>query len=524
MNANPITRAAEMMTRIFVMLTIVLAGYTLAPGQSGAATINPATCSLTDVQGAVNSAAEDDTVLVPAGECTWASDLTIPVTKGLTLKGAGLCTGSPCTWRGGPTIHGTVAILAGFGKTYRVTGISFDYVTNSFQQIRVRRADSREGSHSVRIDNNRFNARVYLDCWCWGVVDHNEWSTYGRTYLGGGANTSVYTSIMVFENAADRSNGGGDGGYGSFKRDLTIGTAAAWYIEDNYFHWPSPAVGSSVADSRSGGRQIFRHNTVINNTWGVHDARTGRERGTRQYEVYSNTFEYTASIQGALYNFGSGSGYIYNNRAKTPAFSVGGITMQNWRSVGNILPGGDPWGKNANGTRNGTSTFCLKGPPHNPLISPTGCNAPYAGPQVEMDGYGLLYNSSPASCSNTECGYPARDQIGAGKTDDTTGAQTIEPVYFSDNYYCTGAFGACNPEPPASGGTGVYMTPLVSSMVSCAFPTCVGSNRHIVDGRDYFSNTTYPGYTPYTYPHPLAAAGPLTAPPQPTGLRIVGLM
>src|SRR5438045_2195427 len=45
-------------------------------------------------------------------------------------------------------------------------------------------------------------------------------------------------------------------------------------------------------------------------------------------------------------------------------------------------------------------------------------------------------------------------------------------------------------------------------------PTLGAGQRTIKEGRDFFNNTPKPGYTPYTYPHPL------TGPLPPTNLQI----
>src|SRR5262245_10203780 len=52
-----------------------------------AATIQAQGCNSSQVAAAINSAADGDTVVVPAGTCTWTSPLTIG--KSITLQGAG---------------------------------------------------------------------------------------------------------------------------------------------------------------------------------------------------------------------------------------------------------------------------------------------------------------------------------------------------------------------------------------------------------------------------------------------------
>ncbi len=68
-----------------VLFLLFAAGYKSVQ----AAIINAATCSQTDVQAAVNSAANGDVVQVPAGTCTWNTAVVIPDNKKITLQGAG---------------------------------------------------------------------------------------------------------------------------------------------------------------------------------------------------------------------------------------------------------------------------------------------------------------------------------------------------------------------------------------------------------------------------------------------------
>ena len=46
-------------------------------------------CSVSDVQSAVNLADDGDIVYVPPGSCTWSNQLSLPGSKGITLQGSG---------------------------------------------------------------------------------------------------------------------------------------------------------------------------------------------------------------------------------------------------------------------------------------------------------------------------------------------------------------------------------------------------------------------------------------------------
>ena len=119
--------------------------------------------------------------------------------------------------------------------------------------------------------------------------------------------------------------------------------------------------------------------------------------------------------------------------------------------------------------------------------------------------------------------YPMLDQPGAGQCDLLSGDnpapvwlhQKAEPVYIWGNSLSL-----------------MYQTlTAVPSNASTTYP-------NLVQGRDYFNNTPRPGYTPYTYPHPLTLTdsnnvAPITAPSNttaatnelspPTHLNVQGL-
>src|SRR5574341_310893 len=59
------------------LLSLALGCIFLSPGTLQAATIAAASCSRTDVNAAISNASDGDTVLVPAGTCTWDQRITI---------------------------------------------------------------------------------------------------------------------------------------------------------------------------------------------------------------------------------------------------------------------------------------------------------------------------------------------------------------------------------------------------------------------------------------------------------------
>src|SRR5439155_21897597 len=96
--------------------------------------INAASPSLADVRGAIASAADGDTVIVPAGTAAWTSALTIK--KGITIQGqttvnsdTGVCNdltilqdNFPAGYTGG---EGFFHCTVNTGQFLRITGITF---------------------------------------------------------------------------------------------------------------------------------------------------------------------------------------------------------------------------------------------------------------------------------------------------------------------------------------------------------------------------------------------------------------
>ena len=101
-------------------------------------------------------------------------------------------------------------------------------------------------------------------------------------------------------------------------------------------------------------------------------------------------------------------------------------------------------------------------------------------PWGACDGTSIWDENQPG-----ENGYACLDQIGHVFTENSGGVNTLEPLYYWNNTF---------------GGS-----PLTSVTVSES-----SMAAHLQDGRDYFSNTQRPGYTPFTYPHPLQGPDPAT--------------
>ena len=294
------------------------------------AIINAKSAALRDVDSAIGSAREGDTVVVPAGTVSWNSSLFI--TKGITLQGATDISGSvsnpvvtdqtiivddlPRPNRkqgpnkqsasptqqmgfffgallfgghpnavahpnmGGPAGGGRSAILVASLKpsqSFRLTGFTFKY--GSATNI----ADN-GGIHvlgtcpAARIDHCHFD-QLYVNPFImthgqiYGIVDHCIFDERPRAQ-----------TFQIFHDGW----GGHAHGDGSWADDNYFGSEKFLFIEDNTFR-NAKGVRSNGIDSWAGGRYVVRHNYLVDTPFGGHGTESGaRSRGVRAIEAYNN--------------------------------------------------------------------------------------------------------------------------------------------------------------------------------------------------------------------------------------------
>ena len=74
------------MTKIIKWVLFALVLGTFFGGQAKASTLTAASCNVSDVLSAINSAKDGDTVIIPNGSCSWSSGIS--TAKQITLQGA----------------------------------------------------------------------------------------------------------------------------------------------------------------------------------------------------------------------------------------------------------------------------------------------------------------------------------------------------------------------------------------------------------------------------------------------------
>ena len=315
-----------------------------------AATITAASCSRTDVGNAVASAADGDTVNIPAGSCSWTT--TLPITKGIKLIGAGEGAtifrdnvskgGSSCSG-GGPLMDWNVHAP----RTLRMSGFTVEGVATDPAVCQRGHLLVNGSAKGIRIDHITIapaqTASIFIRGDITGVIDHLTFSASFKN--------AVRVEIPNWQ-------GVGSWGDNSWAQPIQWGTPEAIYVEDSTFTDNSGGglVGNFI-DCFAGGRLVFRHNTVIRGNITSHGADSDqRNRGCRQLEIYENTFTFSAA-QGVAFVawIRGGTGVMFNNTITAPGGLNKIVQASNCRDADAGCGGGPsytPWG-----ACNGSSPF-----------------------------------------------------------------------------------------------------------------------------------------------------------------------
>jgi len=386
--------------------------------------INASSCSRSDVQSAINSAADGDRVLVPSGSCVWSSQITVDE-KGIIIQGAGIGqTRVRNSYRSGPVLK---VYLETGDPTFELTGFTFDANeldtgsdpvisitgggTNAFRLHHFELLDLRERGITVQQDGQNMS----------GLIDNAKFTM--PTSSGGSKALSIF--------------GTGSEEHQPFTRPFTPGTEHAIYVEDCEFIYGGHNDGAQ--DAYGGARYVFRYNTVVGTNIEHHGADSGGYRGVHTFEIYNNVFRCTGGCnsQRNMY-LRSGTGVIFDNHFSGNYY---GAHVTNYRSDESH----SPWGR---------------------------CNG----------------SSQWDENRSGQSGYACLDQIGHVFGPSKGGNNVLEPLY---------AWGNTQDGSPLNIEVNQH-----------------NADQHIKENRDFYNGRQRPGYTPYTYPHPLrSGSSPPTTPP-----------
>ena len=521
-------KTAGIISSGFFMTTIFSVG-------ARAATYTAASCNAIDVQKAINSAAQGDAVIIPAGTCTWTSGIAISG-KGITVSGQG--SGSIVAYSSSPlslglgskvlsimaaAVSGSLTITNGEELTISELGNRQNYMVGTVTSysagnltMNITSAGGVCGTSSASLSPSNCK-RWLISTQPTTVLINNSSSTMFSVT----EDSSIHTNLSGFQiaegtgtgNGVDFNAGGGlaivlhdcwiqQGTGDSVHTNVSRGVISncsfdaspfsmaplavhlqpndqtAWsttsyfgmndgngqnnfYVESSNFH-----AYLNAADNDEGARSVWRYNLFNNAGIGTHGADTG-PFGQRYFEYYKNVGNYNGYNDGTTFPMNwwmyvrGGTFLVHDNTLPTLTSTDYGVKADINMTVMNLQRNAGPnpcWGL---GTTGGKDRYA----PHQVGLGyVTG---------TSVDGLGL------STYSVSLYGYTTPQYVGDS-----------EPAYIWAN----------SRQPLTNIGTSDYGS---GNTNSCTGTTDTSAN-YVISGRDYFNGSTAkPGYTPYTYPHPL---------------------
>jgi len=299
---------------------------TLSLGLAGAAsanTIMASNCSQAGVQVAIDRALTGDTVTVPPGNCTWTSTVSIPSTKKIMLRGAGI---NSTVITVNPT--GTAVNMTKSGS--RLTGFTF-----------------MEGG--IRVDGSGWridHCKLQFSTWSDGITAGSFDTVNGAHPIGVIDNCILNnmrvlvtgTNYMLVENGTQHN---------FWTRPLGLGSNNAVFVENCEFNGVSGSI--NAIDANYGGRYVFRYNTVNDMYIEAHSVQ-GDNRAVRSWEIYNNTFNQVSKAMWVPMFLRGGTGVVFNNTLTgtwtSPAIALDNIRSCTSASVSGTCNGSSPWDGN----------------------------------------------------------------------------------------------------------------------------------------------------------------------------------
>jgi hypothetical protein len=307
--------------------------------QAQAATINAASCSASDVQSAINSASNGDTVVVPScSSTTWSTQVVISG-KALTLQGQTTCTGSgdpnggtngviTCTDNTiinltSSVYNGALSVAASAANFVTITGFTFIIGASSWSgQVQI---SGTHGQVSFRLHHCHFQwtasgAALMADTG-YGLIDHVFWDDAAST--SGTANVPL--------------NVGGDRsamGYGNWNDPTNFGSNQAIHVEQCYYVNTHTNLGSEgFWDAYYGAKTVTRFNTIVGNgPGGWHGTDSGGYRSAVYGEIYGNSISNsTGTVRYALLDTRGGTLLFFNNTLGGSTSWSSGIPLDYYR-------------------------------------------------------------------------------------------------------------------------------------------------------------------------------------------------
>jgi hypothetical protein len=344
-------RTTDKMNRLiyFCFITSLALLLYLAPIAKAQGTYTAASCNYSDVNAVINgpthTAANGDTINIPAGRCTWTSSLSI--TRSISIIGSGTPNGTPNTFGAG-TLNTIItdnvtsgAPLFGAKVTYnsgallRLSTLDIEpTATHLSSPVQIAGTCSPSNCPNIRVDNigfgltTRWNEGVNGSGSDWMILVDNAFGVLDHNTLPSGSQVELYNANL------GSYLGVGDYGDNSWAQPDTMGMASQLYAENNIVYSNQAMNDCDVApQGYTGGiygvggcRIVDRFNQfTFENAFGlsiVHGLDTdGRPQSGRTQEAYGNRIMCNNAVNcGTLtVGFRGGTGIVFGNTATVGA-------------------------------------------------------------------------------------------------------------------------------------------------------------------------------------------------------------
>jgi len=454
------------MKKIFLCGIVLLV---LSAFYVSAATINAASCSYNDVLAAITSAQSGDTVNVPAGSCTWSSDISVQ--KKVFIEGAGMMSTVITANSGAFDLGYSGAHVGNIG--FRSSSDIAIIVKGSGWRIHHCKFESTGGSKIVMIQPQSNTGGSYVLA---GLIDHCEFKDC-RIYVRG--------SLANWDESEQQHE--------SWTQSAELGKFDTVYIEDCKF---DTKYGGNLFDADMAGAYVARFNTMNGGVFEMHSLYQDM-RGTRKWEVYHNTISNSYSSLYYPFRVRAGTGVVFNNVAtgNWDNLAVGLDNVRSYDSTPDRCDGSSPLDGNELGKSGYPCRDQIGRGPDNPRWDDNPLVRTFTQPLLPVYAWG-----------NTE--------------DFEVIANGISRTHIQANrdYY--------NRVASFTGTSGMGSGPVGNRPSSCTpntayWATDEGGNWNTInsaanDGKLYKCtalNVWTEFYTPYTYPHPLASGSSPPPPP-----------
>jgi hypothetical protein len=442
--------------RIMKYVILICLIFILVPVPSWATTRN-VTCSGTitsALNSAISASSNGDIVQISAGSCSMGA-LNMMTNKNITIQGAGKDS-TVITANSG---WGQIEYTSSNSPQFRLSGFTLTSTSTPGTIITVWADQSASWRGPFIIDNIKLNYPNNGPDGAIGIFGPVYGLIYSCDFI-----QSYEAHILTGLGVSSESGAIGSltGSYGA-SLAYQPGASNYLYIEDCTFTGTSSA-GAAVMDTGyTGGRWVFRHNTVTRGTIYAHWT-SGGSWNSLWLEVYNNKFIWDGDSGYQVMRLqGGGTGLIYNNTMT--GFTSNNITIGEDRLTRgdaplNMCSGSNSWDGNTDSSASGW-----------PCLSQTGRDAGKTMTQIQAGSKQASFplylwnNGQQDKCYNTSASGSA--------CDNSFGVDALQAAYFKTTAHSTTGFG---------NGDKDY---------------CIETSQPAGCGTHTLT------YTPYTYPHPL---------------------